>query len=88
MLEIGYLSEILVGVAGQAQSYRRDALDKDYPNKFYEDLVMPEESRMDHYGVSLGEKYNQTYKTPYVHMEPCYLNGWTTFAKQSARIIE
>lgn len=21
-------------------------------------------------------------------MEPCYLNGWTTFAKQSGRIIE
>ena len=42
-LQLGNLSEILVGLAEQALSFRRDALDNDYPTEFYEKLLMPEE---------------------------------------------
>ena len=42
-LQLGNLSQILVGLAEQALSFRRDALDKDYPTEFYEKLLMPEE---------------------------------------------
>lgn len=87
-LKLGFLSDILVGLAEQAQSYRRDACDKDYPNKFYEDLVKPEESRMDHRDVDPLEKYKQDRKTPYVQMEPSYLNAWTNFSTESGKIID
>lgn len=34
-------SSTLVGIADQVQSHRRDVNGNDYPNKFYEDLLMP-----------------------------------------------
>lgn len=35
------MSSILVGVAEQALSFRRDVLGHDYPTEFYENLLMP-----------------------------------------------
>jgi hypothetical protein len=51
-MSIGPLSDILVGLAEQSLSFRRDAKDKDYPNKFYEELLMPEERRLGNVGAS------------------------------------
>lgn len=42
-MRLYFISDILVGLAEQSLSARRDALDKDYPNEFYEQLLMPEE---------------------------------------------
>lgn len=36
VMSLGNLSDILVGLAEQSLSFRRDAKDKDYPNKYYE----------------------------------------------------
>lgn len=76
------LSSTLVGIQKQAMSFRRDAVDKDYPSEFYEKLLMPEEEYIDkHSGVMRRDLYNQAQKffDPYVQMERTYLNGWRTF---------
>lgn len=42
-MRLYFISDILTGLAEQAQSQRRCALDKDYPNEYYEKMLMPEE---------------------------------------------
>lgn len=44
-MDLSSLSGTLVGLSQQCLSFRRDARDRDYPNKFYEDFLMPEERR-------------------------------------------
>jgi len=67
---LGSLSSTLVGLSQQALSHRRDAVDNDYPNKFYERYLLNDE----HKGCKHLQKREQ-----YVLMERSYLNGWTTF---------
>jgi hypothetical protein len=55
-MSLGNVSDILVGLAEQSLSFRRDAKDKDYPNKQYEDLLMPEERRQDNKTTSFIEQ--------------------------------
>jgi hypothetical protein len=53
------LSNVLIGLADQALSFRRDVRDHDYPTKFYEDLLMPEERRIGNIGLSDTELLQQ-----------------------------
>jgi len=79
-MSLGNLSDILVGLAEQSLSFRRDAKDKDYPNKFYEDLLMPEERRAENPGAGQVEQHLlNKYKAETVLMERSYLNAWRTF---------
>jgi hypothetical protein len=71
-------------------SYRRDALDKDYPSKKYEELLMPQERFFSH-GV-MGDEYNSLNIDPAsreknVLMERTYLKGWRTFMKRTENIL-
>lgn len=55
--------------------------DKDYPNKFYEELLMPEEQRIGNVGVSDYERlHQQKYLAETVLMERTYLNAWQEFS--------
>ena len=54
-LNLKSLSNVLIGLADQALSFRRDVRDHDYPNKFYEELLMPEERRVGNIGLSETE---------------------------------
>lgn len=79
-MSLGHLSDILVGLAEQSLSFRRDAKDKDYPNKHYEELLMPEERRQENKGTGFVEQnILQKYKTETVLMERSYLNAWRSF---------
>ena len=41
-LNLHTLSSTLIGIQQQMLSYRRDAADRDYPSKFYEDYLDPD----------------------------------------------
>ena len=87
-MSLGHLSDILVGLGEQSLSFRRDSKDKDYPNKYYENLLMPEERRMENPGADLVEQnIMQKYKAETVLMERSYLNAWRTFQRHSEKII-
>jgi hypothetical protein len=67
-------------------SFRRDSLDKDYPSKKYEELLMPQERFFSH--GNMGEEYNALNIDPAsreknVLMERTYLKGWKTFMKRT-----
>jgi hypothetical protein len=68
-MRLEFISDILVGLAEQAQSQRRCALDKDYPNEFYERLLMPEEDHGRNRHADQEIKSKKLRKTPYVMME-------------------
>jgi hypothetical protein len=72
---------VLVGLAEQALSQRRDVVDCDYPNKFYEKLLMPDESyyQNDNQSRGLGEVERKKGKQQYVLMEGSYLKAWRVF---------
>jgi hypothetical protein len=71
-------------------SFRRDALDKDYPSKKYEELLMPQERFMSN--PAMDEEYNSINMDPAsreknVLMERTYLKGWKTFMKRTENIL-
>ncbi len=86
-IDLGSLSNVLIGLNQQALSFRRDAKDLDYPNKFYEDLLMPEERRQGNLGISEEEQMMQKFKANNVLMERTYLNGWQTFIRHSNSMV-
>lgn len=87
-LSLGNLSEILVGLSEQALSFRRDAVDRDYPNEFYEKLLMPEEFRpTESTNMSEAEKHELKEKHNMVLMERSYLNSWTNFISKAQQLI-
>jgi hypothetical protein len=71
-------------LAQQSLSFRRDAKDLDYPNKFYEQLLMPEEQRLNNPAASETEqKFLNKFKVENVLMERSYLNAWRKFQKHA-----
>lgn len=87
-MRLYFISDILTGLAEQAQSQRRCALDKDYPNEYYEKMLMPEEFQGRNPLADQEIKERALRKTPYVMMEQSYLNGWRNFSSESSKIIE
>jgi hypothetical protein len=83
------LSNVLVGLAEQALSQRRDVSDRDYPNKFYEKLLMPDERFYENDNMSRGEGEVERAKgkQQYILMEPSYLKAWRVFKAESGKLI-
>jgi hypothetical protein len=56
-------------------------VDRDYPNKFYEKLLMPDESyyQIDNQSRGEGEVARKLGKQQYVLMEGSYLKAWRVF---------
>jgi hypothetical protein len=67
-------SQTLVGLAEQALSFRRDVVDRDYLNKFYEDYLMPQENKK--YLSAQNKDLAHKLKAETVLMERSYLRGW------------
>ena len=83
------LSSTLVGVQQQVLSYRRDAVDMDYPTEFYEKYLDPDAFMADMVVVQdANEKSELLKKRPkHVLMERSYLNGWRTFMQHTEDIL-
>lgn len=80
-MNIGTLSQALVGLEKLALSYRRDVHREDYLNKFYEDILMPEDKE----GKNLP--YQKFWKEQYVLMERSYLRAWRVFRDESEKLV-
>ena len=87
--KLSSLSNVLVGLSEQALSQRRDVSDRDYPNKFYEQLLMPDERyyEVDNMSKHMGPIARAKAKTQYILMEPSYLKAWREFKAESAKLI-
>lgn len=81
------MSNVLIGLADQALSFRRDVKDKDYPNKHYEDLLMPEERTEGYENVAEFERFLLDNKAKNVLMERTYLNAWKDFSNHSSSMV-
>ena len=66
---------------------RRDVNDKDYPSKFYENLLMPEERRLNNDRASEQEKLAEKGKSEYILMERSYLKSWRDFVETSSSMV-
>lgn len=74
------MSEVLIGLSDQALSFRREANDKDYMHKFYEDLALKGEIRdKDHEAF----KYSHLWESTTVRMARDYLKAWDIFEKEN-----
>lgn len=80
-------SSIIIGVAEQAQSFRRDVHGYDYPNKFYENLLMPPEylTKSDKIHKHVREAVEKTTPTN-VLMERSFLKAWRDFYKLTENV--
>lgn len=74
VISLKTLSQSLVGLAEQALSYRRDAVGKDYLNKFYEEYLHPLENSK--YETPSQKELVHKFKTDVVMMERGYLKAW------------
>ncbi len=72
LMNLENLSQCLIGLSKQSLSYRRDVLKKDYPNKFYEQYLMP---------LEFNDRDAEIKYKEYDHvlMEREYLKAWTSF---------
>lgn len=88
-LSLGTLSGTLVGLAHQAQSFRRDAKANDYPSEFYDRYLNPEDFVLTGGPFQMDAEKNplKFTKTPFVRMERSYLNAWTTFQNQTKNFL-
>lgn len=74
-------------MAEQAQSFRRDVHGHDYPNKFYEDLLLPPEylTKSDRLHKHFKEAIEKTTPTN-VLMERSYIKAWRDFYKLTENV--
>ena len=74
MISLKTLSQTLVGLADQALSHRRNVVGKDYLNKFYEEYLMPLETK-----AFIGDNQKDLahkLKVDSVMMDRSYLKAW------------
>ena len=82
-ISLGSLSQSLIGLSRQALSYRREAQDRDYLHKFYEESATPGEPKdPDDPDFAIGHLVESTC----VRMERDYLRAWYIFDKEVEKL--
>lgn len=84
LISVGSLSQSLIGLSQQALSFRKDAQDKDFLHKFYEDHVTRDNIKDEDH-----ELYNQApnFESYNVKMKQEYLRGFYIFEKEAEKIL-
>lgn len=91
-LNLGNITDILVGLHEMSLGQRRDTNDRDYPNKYYRDLVMPDEAKDRPIEYAFYEDTahdrNINNKTGYVHLDKSYVGSWLIYRQKAKQIVD
>ena len=83
VISLESLSQILIGLSDQALSYRREANDNDYLNKFYEDHATQDQIKDRDHELY---KFSHLWEGETVKMARDYLQAWSIFENENEKL--